>query len=109
MAYITIHKGIAFIEGNEPGARRIGPVEYKKQGFYNQQLKGLDIVKDQLADKAVAMGGNAVMDFKYGQKSTSWLRSMILSYDDNVNWYGTGTVIQIAPERFQEILASKAK
>lgn len=107
MAYISVHKGVAFIEGDEPGARILGRVEYQKEGFYNQQLKDLDAVKDQLAQKARAMGGNAVKDFKYGQKSTGWFRSMLLSYDDNINWYGNGTVIQISAERLQEILASK--
>lgn len=95
MAYVTVHKGVAFIEGHDPNAKIIGPVEYRKAGFYNQQLKGLDIVKDQLADKAIAMGGNAIMNFQYGQKSTSWFRSMLLSYDDNINWYGTGVVVVI--------------
>ncbi len=107
MAYTSIHNGIIFIEGDEPGAKVIGGVEYQKKGFYNQQLKDLDMVKDQLAEKAKAMGGNAVKDFKYGQKSTSWLRSMILTYDDNINWYGSGTVILLSPERREEIFASK--
>ena len=107
MAYTTVHNGILFIEGYEPDAKRIGPVEYRKEGFYNQQLKGLDVVKDQLAEKAKAMGGNAVMDFQYGQKSTSWFRSMLLSYDDNINWYGTGTVVNVPSDRYHQILASK--
>ncbi|MBE6781624.1 MAG: hypothetical protein E7540_02765 [Ruminococcaceae bacterium] len=107
MAYTTVHNGVIFIEGAEPDAKRIGSVEYKKEGFYNQQLKGLDVVKDQLAVKARKMGGNAVMDFKYGQKSTGWFRSMLLSYDDNINWYGTGTVILLSQDRYDEIVNSK--
>ncbi len=107
MAYTSVHNGMIFIEGDEPGARRIGPVEYKKTSFYNQQLKDLDAVKDQLAEKAAAMGANAVINFKYGQKSTTFLRSLVLKYDDNVNWYGTGTAVIISPERRREILATK--
>ena len=107
MAYTSIHKGIVFIEGPEPNAKAVGIVEYKKEGFYNQQLKDLDVVKDQLAKKAQAMGCNAVMNFTYGQKSTSWFRSLLLSYDDNVNWYGSGTAIILSQERMEEIIASK--
>lgn len=107
MAYISIYKGIAFIEGDEPNAKKLRRVEYVKDGFYNQQLKDLDAVKDQLAQKARAMGANAIMDFTYGQKSTSWFRSMLLAFDDNVNWYGSGTAIVVSPERMEEIIASK--
>ncbi|MBR6514090.1 MAG: hypothetical protein IKT46_04565 [Clostridia bacterium] len=107
MAYTTIHNGVIFIEGEEPGATVIGPIEYKKEGFYNQQLKDLDMVKDQLARRTQEMGGNAVKDFKYGQKSTSWFRSMLLSYDDNINWYGNGIVVRLTPERYKEIVESK--
>ena len=107
MPYTSVHNGIVFIEGDEPGAKILGNVEFQKKGFYNQQLKDLDMVKDQLAQKAKAMGGNAVKLFKYGQKSTSWFRSMLLSYDDNINWYGTGTVVLLSAERAEELLASK--
>lgn len=107
MAYTSFHNGIAFIEGGEPNSRKVGHVEYAKDGFYNQQLKDLDAVKDQLANKARAMGANAVIDFVYGQKSTSWFRSMFLSLDDNINWYGSGTAVVISPERMQEIVSAK--
>ena len=107
MAYISLHNGFVFIEGYEPNAKIIGKVEYTKDGFYNQQLKDLDAVKDQMAQKASAQGANAIMDFTYGQKSTSWFRSMLLSLDDNVNWYGSGTAILLSAERLNEIYASK--
>lgn len=107
MAYISLHKGFVFVEGNEPNAKIVGSVEYTKDGFYNQQLKDLNAVKDQLAQKARAMGANAIMNFTYGQKSTSWFRSMILALDDNVNWYGSGTAIVISDNRLNEIIASK--
>ena len=107
MAYTSVYNGIVFIEGDEPGAKVMGSLVYEKTGFYNQQLKSLDIVKEQLAQKAKALGANAVKDFKYGQKSTSWFRSMLLSYDDNINWYGTGTAILLSPERISQLTALK--
>lgn len=111
MAYISLYNGFVFIEGNEPNAKEIGRVEYTKEGisgFYNQQLKDLNAVKFQLAQKAQDMGANAVMNFTYGQKSTTWFRSMFLGLDDNINWYGSGTAIVISQERLNEIIASKA-
>ena len=107
MAYTSVHKGVVFIEGNEPDARIIGKVEYKKDGLYNQQLKNLDCVKEQLADKTISMGGNAVMAFEYGQKSTNWLRSMCLRLDDNINWYGSGIAIALSQERLAELLSAQ--
>lgn len=110
MAYISLYQGFVFIEGNELNAKELGRVEYTKEGlgaFYNQQLKDLNAVKDQLAQKAKAMGANAVMNFTYGQKSTTWFRSMFLGLDDNVNWYGSGTAIAISSERLDEIINSK--
>lgn len=107
MAYTTVYNGIVFIEGFEPNAQVVGSVEYKKEGLYNQQLKSLDVVKDQLSKKAHDLGANAVMNFKYGQKSTSWWRSMLSSFDDNINWYGSGTAIVLSSERMAEILAPK--
>ncbi len=107
MAYTSVYNGIIFIEGEEPGARILGTVEFQKEGFYNQQLKDLTMVKNQLANKAISMGGNAIKNFTYGQKSTSWFRSLLLSYDDNINWYGSGVVISLSPERREELLSVK--
>lgn len=107
MAYTTVYKGIAFIEGHEPCAKILGIVNYTKDAYYNQQLKDLSAVKDQMAQKARNMGANAIMNFTYGQKSTSWFRSMLLSFDDNINWYGSGTAIVISDERMNEIIAAQ--
>lgn len=105
MAYKSVYKGIIFIEGQEEFIQNFGPVEYKKgASLYNNQLKNLDDVKDQLAEKTRALGGNAVIYFKYGQKSTSWLRSLFLSLDDNVNWYGDGQAVLLSVDKYKEII-----
>ena len=108
MAYVSVYKGIVFIEGYEPTARLLGRVEYDKKFSYNAQLKTLDAVKEQLADKAVAMGANAVVEFAYGQKSSGWFKSVLLALDDNIKWYGYG-MAAIVPEDCIRILFENKK
>ncbi len=104
MAYKTIYKDIIFIEGEFEHSKKLGPVEYKKDKFYNNQLQNLDNVKEQLSNKAKELGGNAIINFKYGQKNTTWFRSMLLAFDDNVNWFGTGEVVLLEPDLYNQIV-----
>ena len=110
MAYKSIYKDIIFIEGPKEYVRNLGRVEYKKGlSLYNNQMKNLNDVKNQLAEKATSMGGNCIINFKYGQKNTSWLKSILLSLDDNVNWYGDGQVVVISDEKYKEIASKIAQ
>lgn len=109
MGYTTLYKGFIFIEGNEPTAKLLGQVEYKKAFSYNAQLKNLDCVKEQLMEKAKAIGGNAVVNFTYGQKSSGWFKSSLLSLDDNIKWYGSGTAAILPPDKIAEILEKLSK
>ena len=104
MAYTSIYKGVIFIEGYEPTARVLGNIEYNKKFSYNAQLRNLDSVKDQLADKTLAMGGNAVINFTYGQKSSGWFKSILLALDDNIKWYGSGTAAILPEEKRLSII-----
>ena len=93
--YYDLHKGVYFVEGLPAGARRISPISTRIDGvFSNSQLKSLDDIKDKMSEIVRRNGGNAVIDFKYGQKSSFW-RSL-LSLDD-VRWEASGYVAQIAP------------
>ena len=103
MAYKSIYKNIIFIEGHEDYVKNLGTIEYKKGGFFNNQLKNLDNVKEQLAYKAKQLGGNAVVNFKYGQKNKSWFRSLLLSIDDDINWYGYGEVVVLDYNKYKEL------
>ena len=109
MAYTSIYKDVLFIEGEEPTAKILGTVEYEKNFTFNAQLKTLDSVKDQLAEKAVAMGGNAVINFEYGQKSLGWFKASLFSLDDNIKWHGKGIAAVIPEERKNEILEKLRK
>ena len=104
MVYYSVFEGVIFVEGVIPFEQAFGSVEYKKNTIINEQFKNLDNVKYQLAEKAKQLGANAIIKFKYGQKNTSWFRAMILSFDDNVNWYGSGEAVLISDEQKNEIL-----
>lgn len=103
MVYISIYKGIIFVEGSEPAAKILEKVEYKKNFSFNAQLHTLECVKDQLCQKVKDMGGNAVVEFQYGQKSSGWFKSSLFSLDDNIKWYGSGKAAIIPEYRIREI------
>lgn len=50
------------------------------------------------------MGGNAVVEFNYGQKSSGWFKSALLALDDNIKWYGNGVAAIIPEERKNDLL-----
>jgi hypothetical protein len=105
MVYVSLYKGILFFEGYEASAITLEPIEYKKRCTFNAQLKTLDCVKEQLMEKTIALGGNAVVNFKYGQKSVGWFKSTFFNLDDDVRWYGSGVAAIIPEETRMEILA----
>ncbi len=104
MAYKSFLEGVVFVEGGMKNARLLQHIEYTKDSFYNQQLKNLNDIKRQLVDKAKRLGANAIIDFKYGQKSTTALRSMLLALDDNINWYAEGTAALLDEKTYQELV-----
>ena len=104
MAYTSMYKGIVFIEGCEPTAQLLGKVEYKKNFSFNAQIQTLDCVKEQLAEKAMMLGANAVVEFKYGQKSSGWFKSSLFSLDDNIKWFGGGIAAIVPENKIKELL-----
>ena len=104
MVYVSIYKGILFVEGYEGSAKILGKIAYQKQFTYNSQIQTLECVKDQLVQRTLELGGNAVVNFQYGQKSSSCCGSFLCSLDDNVRWYGDGLAAIIPEERKQEML-----
>ncbi len=108
MAYTTTYEGILFVEGYCDFIEFKCKVEYKKDSFFNQQFRNLDDIKHQLAEKAKNVGANAIINFKYGQKTISFFKSILLGTDDNVNWFAFGEAVLVSPEKKQELL-EKAK
>jgi len=109
MAYKSFLDGVIFVEGGMKGASQLAHISYDKEAFYHQQLKNLTDIKKQLAGKAKQLGANAVIDFKYGQKSTTALRSMFLAFDDNVNWYAEGVAALLDEDTYREIVAQLSR
>ena len=93
--YISEYKGVYFIEGAPPEAEIIERFSSELNGFFCQnQLKSLDHVKEKMRDYVLSKGGNCVIDFKYGQRSTFW--KSLFGMDD-VMWYGSGCVARVEP------------
>jgi hypothetical protein len=92
--YTTTFEGITFVEGRPPAAIVIGPVRVEIGGVLTSaQLKNLDDVKRLMAERVRSAGGNAVVDFKYGQKSVGFWRSLIDR--DDVHWHGEGQIARL--------------
>jgi hypothetical protein len=89
--YTTTFEGIKFVEGFPPSAKIIKPIRVEIGGVLSSaQLKNLDDVKRLMAKEVRESGGNTVVDFKYGQRSVGFWRSL---FDlDDVHWYGTGSI-----------------
>lgn len=91
MVYTTTFDRIKFVEGRPPGTRLLGPIRVEIGGaITSAQLKNLDDVKRLMAKRVREEGGNAVVDFRYGQRSVGFWRSLIDR--DDVSWYGEGNV-----------------
>ncbi len=93
--YSSNYNGVYFVEGVPPSAQVIREINTEINEFFGQsQLKNLDHVKQLMVKAVAAAGGNAVIDFKYGQKSSFW--KSLLGLDD-VLWYASGKIAVIDP------------
>jgi len=98
--YFSEFKGVFFIEGAPSEARVIAGISSELNGFFSQnQLRSLDDLKEKMKDDVIGRGGNCVIDFKYGQRSTFWKSLLGM---DNVFWYGTGKIARIDPADLQK-------
>ena len=88
--YRSEYKGVLFFEGTPENCTIIRNISTEINEFFGQsQLKSLDDVKDRMIEIVKSSGGNAVVDFKYGQKSTFW--KSLFGMDD-VMWYASGKI-----------------
>jgi hypothetical protein len=91
----TVFDGVFFYEDFPPAVARGPEVSTSIGGvFRNAQLASLKDVKAQLASECKKQGYNAVVGFKYGQRSSGFLAS-IFSRDD-VTWYGSGHLANVS-------------
>jgi len=96
--YTTVFSGIVFVEGKHPEATPIQRIDVSIGGF-SAQLKSLDDVKAKMVEVAHQIGANAVVEFKYGQKSSWWS-------GDTVKWYGSGIAAKLPESTYQQISSS---
>lgn len=93
--------GVVFIEEHPPGSHIVCRAECRIHGLFSQaQLKNLNDVKRKLAREVKNKGGNCLINFKYGQKSSFW--TTLISVD-NVNWYGEGDIAKIHDAELEKL------
>ena len=98
--HFSKYQNVFFIEGTISSAKRLGPISTELNDMFAQnQLKSLDDLKSRMCDYVCAKGGNAVLEFKYGQKSTFW--KSLWGMDD-VMWYGSGEVAYVDPASIEK-------
>lgn len=92
----TVVDGVAFVEGYVPPVRSIGSIQTEINNFLTQnQLKTLDDLQKKMSQIVRKNGGNAVLNFQYGQRSSFWKS---LFGRDDVYWYGSGQMVVLNPQ-----------
>jgi hypothetical protein len=90
MRFVT-YEGIDFFEGMPRRTEVIGPASVFVGAAYRaSQLKNLDDVKKHLAIRARDAGGNAIVEFSYGQRPSGWFARLFRR--DAGTWFGEGTI-----------------
>lgn len=99
MAYTSVFENILFIEGGHPEAKFIARAESDLSFKIGAQLKNLNDVKRDLALKIRISGGNALLNFTYGQKHR------ILAIDDVAFW-GKGDIAVLPDAVYRELITA---
>lgn len=86
----TERDGIFFTEGAIPGAAVLRHLRTE----ISRQNSSLSAVKDALASDVRAAGGNALMNFKYGQRAHRPLELISFKWDTE-SWYGEGDAVRV--------------
>lgn len=97
MAYRSVYKGVIFIEGDCSSGDILGTCDTDLSFSLGAQLKSLRDIKDIMVENVHVLGGNAVINFTYGQKSR-WL-----AIDDMAFW-GKGKVTRLPNDVYDKIL-----
>ena len=76
-------KGVFFTEGEISSAKVVGQGSVTS----DRQNISIEILKDKLAEQAIAHGANAIDNYKYVQKGSVWSFS-------STRWVMTGRLLQ---------------
>jgi hypothetical protein len=96
MAFTTVFEDVVFVEGDYKGAVRGAKIKSDLTYNFGAQLKSLRDIKHNLAVQAKRKAFNAVLDFKYGQKSKFFAF-------DNVGYWGEGILANIPKNEYDDI------
>lgn len=98
--YYSKDYDVFFVEGNPDGTTILQNISTVLDGYFsNVQLKSLDDVKREMAKQVLEHGGNAVVNFKYGQRSGGFFECLFSH--DNVRWIGQGEIAIIDPRKLE--------
>lgn len=86
----NFHAGIFFSEQSS-GATTLKQIAVKK----NRQNFTLVQIKDMMAVDAKAVGANAIVDFRYGQRSHKWYQLAFQIKWDTEAWFGEGRAVSL--------------
>ncbi len=82
-------EAVFFTEAAIPGARVLEHISVE----ISRQNASLSEVKNRLAQSVRQKGGNALMNFRYGQKAHKWYEQVLTLKWDSESWYGEGDVV----------------
>lgn len=85
--------GVRFTEGRPADAEVIRPVRVE----ISRQNSSLAKVKESLAAQVRSAGGDALIEFRYGQRAHSWWQNLLPKWDTE-SWHGEGLAARW-PER----------
>ena len=83
--------GVFFAEGSIQNAEFRGSVSVQ----ISLQNSNLTAVKKALANKAKALGANAVENFTYGQSAHPWWEQILTFKWDTESWKGAGRAVRV--------------
>ena len=89
----TVAEGVFFTEADIVGVKRLVSVEVELA----KQNADLVAVKREMARRVKACGGNALIQFKYGQRAHKWWENLLPKWDSE-SWHGSGVAAVLPPE-----------
>ena len=101
MIHYSKYEDVYFIEENIDNVNVVQHIETEINQFFGQsQLKSLPDVKKKMYNIIKKYNGNAIINFKYGQRSTFW--KSIFGLDD-VLWYGIGDIVFLSNDDIESL------
>jgi hypothetical protein len=82
--------GVFFTEKSVSGATQLKHIKVE----ISRQNSDLSEVKARLAEQVHRAGGNALINFRYGQRKHGWWELFLLKWDTE-SWHGEGDAVRL--------------